>query len=144
MTTFRTALILCTGLALSSSASIAATISVASGAELQSAIVNAQPGDTILLARGVVYTGNFTLTDKGPSTGGLSGPSTITIRTSGDEGLAGEGERVLPTMAPLLAKIQSDNSASAILTAPGAHHWRLMLLEVVGNGFGELIALGDG
>jgi hypothetical protein len=32
-------------------ASIASTISVGSGAELQSAIVNAQPGDTILLAR---------------------------------------------------------------------------------------------
>jgi hypothetical protein len=144
MKTFRFALILCAGLVLRPPASIAATISVATGAELQSAIVNAQPGDTILLARGVVYTGNFMLTDKGPSTGGLSGPSTITIRTSGDEGLAGEGERVLPTMAPLLAKIQSGNSASAILTAPGAHHWRLMLLEVVGNGVGELIALGDG
>jgi hypothetical protein len=138
MKILRTALILCTGLALSSSGSIAATIPVASGAELQSAIVNAQPGDTILLARGVVYTGNFTLTDKGPST------STITIRTTGDDGLAHENERVLPSMAPLLAKLQSPNSAPVILTAPGAHHWRLMLIEVVGNGMGDLIALGDG
>src|SRR5882672_8475290 len=138
MKTFSTALILCTGLVLCSSASIASTISVASGAELQSAIVNAQPGDTILLARGVVYTGNFTLTDKGSST------STITIRTTGDDGLARENERVLPSMAPLLAKLQSPNSAPVILTAPGAHHWRLMLIEVVGNGMGDLIALGDG
>jgi hypothetical protein len=143
MTCFRTALILCTALALCPSASIASTISVASGAELQSAIVNAQPGDTILLARGVVYTGNFTLTDKG-SSGGLTGPSQITIRTSGDDGLARDGERVLPSMAPLLAKIQSGNSAPAILTAPGAHHWRLMLIEVFGSGTGDLIALGDG
>jgi hypothetical protein len=144
MTSFRTALILCTGLALRPSASIASTIAVASGAELQNAIVNAQPGDTILLARGVVYTGNFTLTDKGGSTGGLTGSLQITIRTTGDEGLARDGERVSPSMAPLLAKIQSGNSAPAILTAPGAHHWRLMLIEVVGNGAGDLIALGDG
>jgi hypothetical protein len=48
-------------------------------------------------------------------------------------------------MAPLLAKIQSPNSASPIQTAPGAHHWRLMLVEVAGNslGIGDLIALGD-
>ena len=31
-----------------------------------------------------------------------------------------------------------------MLTAPGAHHWRLMLIEVVGNGMGDLITLGDG
>jgi hypothetical protein len=141
MNTFRAALILCTGLVLHPSASIASTISVGSGAELQNAIVNAQPGDTILLARGVVYTGNFTLTDKGSSTGSTS---TITIRTTGDDGLAGDGQRVLPPMAPLLAKIRSPNSLPAILTAPGAHHWRLMLVEIVGNGLGDLIALGDG
>jgi hypothetical protein len=141
MKLFHSALIMCTGLVLCSSASIASTISVGSGAELQSAIVNAQPGDTILLARGVVYIGNFTLTDKGSSTGSTS---MITIRTTGDDGLAGDGQRVLPSMAPLLAKIQSPNSLPAILTAPGAHHWRLMLVEIVGNGLGDLIALGDG
>src|SRR5438093_2579093 len=121
MKLFRAALIMCSALLLRSSA-IASTISVASGAELQSAIVNAQPGDTILLARGVVYAGNFTLTDKGSSSGSTS---VITIRTNGDAGLAGDGERVAPSMAPLLAKIQSPNSLPAILTAPGAHHWRL-------------------
>ena len=133
-----TALGVCGALAVSASASIASTISVASGAELQSAIFTAQPGDTILLVRGAVYVGNFTLTDKGPST------AVITIRTAGDDGLAREGERVQPSMAPLLAKIQSPNSAPAILTAPGAHHWRLMLVEVAGNGGGDLITLGEG
>jgi len=137
-----TALGLCTGLVLCSSSSIASTISVASGPELQSAIVNAQPGDTILLARGVVYTGNITLVDKGSSSTASS--PLITIRTAGDDGLAREGERISPAMAPLLAKIESGNSAPAILTAPGAHHWRLMLVEVVGHGPGDLIALGDG
>jgi hypothetical protein len=132
---------LCTSLAYTAP-SIASTISVASGPELQAAIVNAQPGDTILLARGVVYTGNFTLIDKGSAS---ASTAMITIRTSGDDGLARDGERILPSMAMLLAKIQSPNSASPIQTAPGAHHWRLMLIEVVGNslGIGDLIALGD-
>jgi hypothetical protein len=141
MKIFCAALCLCTGLVLRPSASAASTISVASGAELQNAILNAQPGDTILLARGVAYIGNFTLTDKGSSS---DSTSMITIRTTGDDGLAGDGQRVLPSMAPLLAKIQSPNSLPAILTAPSAHHWRLMLVEIVGNGIGDLIDLGDG
>ncbi len=144
----RTALSVCAGLVLcvlNASTSIASTISVSSGPELQSALTSAQPGDTILLARGVVYTGNFTLPDRGPSTdSGQPGGSMITVRTSGDEGLARDGERVLPSMAPLLAKIQSGNGAPAIQTAPGAHHWRLLLVEIVGNGFGDLVTLGDG
>ena len=133
----RTALSVCAGLVLCvlhTSTSIASTISVSSGPELQSALTSAQPGDTILLARGVVYTGNFTLPDRGSSTdSGQPGGSMITICTSGDEGLARDGERVLPSMAPLLAKIQSGNSAPAIQTAPGAHHWRLLLVEIVGS-----------
>src|SRR5262245_55971638 len=120
---FVVALSLCAALA-SASPSGAATLSPASGPELQSAILNAQPGDTIVLARGVVYTGNFTLLDKGSSSGSTA---FITIRTAGDDGLARDGERVTPAMAPLLAKIQSGNSAPAIQTAPGAHHWTLML-----------------
>jgi hypothetical protein len=131
------ALALCTLSTLCASTSSASTISVASGGDLQSALTNAQPGDTILLARGGVYTGTFTLPDKG-------GSSVITIRTAGDDGLARDGERVSPAMAPLLAKIQSGSSAPAIQTASGAHHWRLMLLEVAGNGGGDLILLGDG
>jgi len=33
---------------------------------------------------------------------------------------------------------------TAIATAPGAHHWRLSLLEIVGNGVGDIVTLGDG
>ena len=77
-----TALCVCAALAVGASTSLASTISVASGAELQSALVTAQHGDTILLARGTLYLGNFTLPDKGPSA------LVITIRTTGDDGLA--------------------------------------------------------
>jgi len=142
MKTVVAALGLCASVALCPSSSIAATISVAAGSDLQSAIVNAKPGDTILLARGVVYVGNFTLTDKGSSTGSTA---MITIRTDGDSGLAADGQRVSPSMAPLLAKLQSpSNGAPVISTAPNAHHWKLMLVEIVGNSLGDLIDLGDG
>jgi hypothetical protein len=63
----------------------AATISVPAGGNLSQAITNAQPGDTIELARGATYVG------------------TITIRTSGDSGFPGPGGRVSPTNAGQLA-----------------------------------------
>jgi hypothetical protein len=117
----------------------AATIAVPAGGNLQSALTNAQPGDTIALDAGATYVGNFTLPNKGGST-------FITIRTGGDAGLPAEGGRISPDQAPLLAKIRSGNGAPAIQTAPGAHHWRLMLLEVQANagGGGDVVTLGDG
>ena len=114
----------------------AATIPVPAGGDLQGALVAAQPGDTILLQAGATYVGNFTLPNKG-------GASFITVQTGGG-GLAGEGARIGPG-APL-AKLRSPNGAPALATAPGAHHWRLVLLEFLANagGAGDIIALGDG
>jgi hypothetical protein len=116
-----------------------ATISVAAGGNLQQAITNAQPGDTIELARGASYVGNFTLVAK-------AGIAPITIRTSGDAGLPGTGGRIGPSNAGTLAILRSGNSAPAIQTAPGAHHWTLMLLEIQANakGAGDIVQLGDG
>src|SRR2546427_5149361 len=51
------------------------TIDVPPGADLQAALDQAQPGDTIRLAAGSVYTGAFTLPLK-------SGSGYITVRTS--------------------------------------------------------------
>ena len=48
---------------------------VNAGGDLQAAINNAQPGDTILLQAGATFTGNFILPNKG-------GSSYITIRSS--------------------------------------------------------------
>jgi len=138
MKIFRTALRVCAGLVLCASVSLASTISVRAGGDLQGAIMNAQPGDTILLARGAVFTGNFTLPNKG-------GSSTITIRTEGDTDLPGEGGRISPANSPLLAKLRSPNNGSPVLqTAPGAHHWTLALLEIAGSGGNDLVTLGDG
>jgi hypothetical protein len=117
----------------------ATTINAASTADLQAALVNAQPGDTIALEPSVVYVGNFTLPAKG------SASTFITIRTRGDDAVP-DGARVSPTDAVGFAKLRSPNGAPAVQTAPGAHHWRIQLVELQANagGDGDIVALGDG
>jgi PKD repeat protein len=113
---------------------------VPAGASLQAAINAAQPGDVIELQAGATYTGNFVLPVK-------SGASYITIRSTPDARLPGPGQRINPALhRALLAKIRSGNSMSALTTAPGAHHWRLQLLEFNANagGFSDIIKLGSG
>jgi hypothetical protein len=117
----------------------AATITVNAGGSLQTAINTAQPGDTILLQAGATFTGNFTLPAK-------SGTSYITIRSAAaDSSFPGPSSRIDPRYASLLPKIRSANTASALTTAAGAHHWRLQFLEFQANsgGLGEIIRLGS-
>ena len=114
-------------------------LTVPPGGDLQHAIERARPGDTILLTAGATYTGNFVLPDK-------SGSDFITIRTADTDGQPRPGQRVAPAHAAKLASLQSPNVLPALRTAPGAHHWRLQLLEFRSNknGAGDIIALGDG
>jgi hypothetical protein len=114
-------------------------IAVPAGGDLQDAINRAQPGDTISLARGAMFVGNYVLPAK-------AGTQFITIRTEGDDGLPAANQRINPTYAPQLAKLKSSNSAAVLRTEPGAHHWRLQLLEFQANvgGFTDIILLGDG
>jgi hypothetical protein len=115
-------------------------VTVNAGGDLQAAIDNAQPGDTIVLQAGATFTGNFVLPAK-------SGSSYVTITSSGDRStLPGDNTRIDPSYSPLLAKIQSPNSAPAIATAPFAHHYQLQLLEFLPNfqGLYDVIELGDG
>jgi hypothetical protein len=116
----------------------AATIAALSSADLQAALTNAQPGDTITLTPGAIYTGNFTLPKKG-------GASFITLQTRGT-GLPAAGTRISPAQAPGLAKLRSPNNLPALQTAEGAHHWRIVLIEFQANrgGAGDVITLGDG
>ncbi|MGH9141759.1 MAG: hypothetical protein ACRD2I_11560 [Vicinamibacterales bacterium] len=115
----------------------AATIAVPAGADLQQAINSALPGDTIALAPGATFVGSFTLPAK-------TGDTPITIRTAGENGLPPDGARISPAYAGGLAILRASNAGPAIRTAAGAHHWRLLLLEVQGVGGGDLITLGDG
>jgi hypothetical protein len=120
-------------------------VRVAAGANLQSAIDAAQPGDELLLAPGATYTGNFRLPNKGSST------MWITIRTDvSDAVLGAPGTRMTPSRAASanLAKIVTPSNVPAIATALSAHHYRL-----TGINFGAvspafdvngIIRLGDG
>lgn len=118
----------------------AATIHVPAGGDLQAAIDRAQPGDTILLAQGAEFVGNFVLPVK-------TGATFITIRSAASDGvLPRAGERIQPGHAPLLARLRSGNTMAVLRTAPGAHHWRLQHLEFAANsgGYGDILQIGDG
>jgi hypothetical protein len=116
------------------------TIRVPSGGNLQAALDAALPGDTVLLAQGATYKGNFVLRPK-------SGTAFITVQTEISEtGLLAAGVRLTPAAAAPLARIQSPNTMRALRTLPGAHHWRIQLVQFGPNdkGYGDIIELGDG
>jgi hypothetical protein len=117
----------------------ASTIAAQSSADLYAALTNAQHGDVIELQPGATYIGNFTLPAKG------GGDDFITIRTGGPDTVPANA-RVSPAVAASFAKLRSPNAQPVLQTAPGAHHWRLMLLELQANagGDGNILQLGDG
>jgi hypothetical protein len=115
-------------------------ITVDAGGDLQAALNTAQSGDTIVLQAGAIFTGNFVLPVK-------TGTSYITIRSSApDSALPLPTQRIDPSYAPQLPKIQSGNGMQAMVTAPGAHHYRLQSLEFLATfqGNGDILDLGDG
>src|SRR5438309_2370404 len=123
------------------SAPTGATITVPAGADFQAALNAAQPGDQILLAAGATYTGPFTLPVK-------AGNSWILIRSStADANLPAEGQRMKPSYAAVLPKIVSPDAGPAIQTAPGAHHYRFLGVEITTTATSlnyGLVLFGDG
>ncbi|MEQ1727930.1 MAG: carbohydrate-binding protein [Vicinamibacterales bacterium] len=116
------------------------TVTVLPGQDLQAAIDAARPGDTILLQAGGVYTGGLVLPER-------SGTDFITIRSAAaDSVLPPAGTRITPGFAGQLPKIVGGIAGvPAIMTALGAHHWRLQFLELVDTWpYGDILALGDG
>ncbi len=99
------------------------TISVAAGGNLQAALNSAQPGDTIELAAGATFTGNFVLPKK-------SGTGWVWIRTSAYGSLPPPGTRVAPGNASLMAKIVSPNTAPALIFDFSASFYRFSGLEI--------------
>src|SRR5262245_11380414 len=96
---------------------------VPAGGDLQAALNAAQPGDTIVLQAGVTYSGNFTLPVK-------SGTGWIYVQSSALSSLPAAGTRVGPGQASLMPKIVSPNTAAAVSTAPGAHNFRFVGIEI--------------
>jgi hypothetical protein len=102
-------------------------VHVPAGANLQTVINAAQPGDELLLAPGAAYVGNFTLPNKGATS------SWIVIRTDIPDATIGmPGTRMTPSRAAAanLAKIQSPNYMSVLTTDLGANHYRFMGVEI--------------
>ena len=122
-------------------ATTGAVVNVPAGGNLQTAINNAQPGDTVVLQAGASYTGNFVLPAK-------TGSDWIIIRTSSLTGISPEGTRISASQAGAMPKLLTPNAAPAIATAAGSHHYRLVGLEIgIANGvqinYG-IVAFGDG
>jgi hypothetical protein len=115
---------------------LALAISVPANGDLQAAIDRAKPGETIELEAGATYTGHFTLPVK-------DGDAVTTITTAG-AGKRMPQRRVTPADAAMLAKLRTPDQDPAIQAAPGAHHWRVLLVEVQGSDDGDLVSLGAG
>jgi poly-beta-1,6-N-acetyl-D-glucosamine synthase len=116
------------------------TISVPAAGDLQSALDDAQPGDTIVLVPGAQYVGSFRLPKK-------SGSEWITIQSdpAGPRPLPGPGVRVQPADAASMARVVGEG-ASAIIADPGAHHYRFVGVEIApapGTFVTNLVDLGD-
>ena len=116
------------------------SIQVPAGGNFQTALDAAKPGDEIVLAAGATYAGNFNLGNK-------SGTGWITIRGSAPpSSVPAAGQRITPAYASALPKIVTPNGNSAIITAPGAHHFRFVGVEItVAAGVGStnaLVAIG--
>ena len=115
------------------------TMTVGPGGDLQAAINSAQPGDTILLTPGAVYAGSFVLPLK-------AGSGYITIRSAApDSALPADGVRITPTSLPQLPRVQGGAAGMpAFTTAAGAHHYRLLFLEIVNTyRANNIVELGD-
>jgi hypothetical protein len=116
-----------------------ATINVGAGGNLQQALNSAQPGDEIVLAAGVTFTGNFTLPVKGSS-------GWILVRTSGS--IPAQGQRMTPSTAGGVARIVTNTVLPAIQTAPGTRGWRFVGIEFSATTsvttMTAIVSLGDG
>src|SRR6476620_4889609 len=96
---------------ISASATLAATLVVPSGGDLQAAINSAAPGDTIILDAGATYRGPFTLPKK-------TGDAYVTIQSSRAAEITG---RITPAQSGLLARLRANVGGDPIIsTAAGA------------------------
>jgi hypothetical protein len=113
------------------------TIHVAAGESLQAAIDQAKGGDLIALEPGATYQRPFELRRK-------EGEGWIVISSAAKD-LPPAGQRISPADTSKLATLVS-SSGTVLRAEPGAHHYRLVGLEIApadGEYLNTLIELGD-
>lgn len=117
------------------------TIVVNAGGNLQTAINNAVPGDTIVLQAGVTFTGPFTLPNK-------AGAGWIYIQSSAYASLPAPGTRVSIADAANMPKIVGTSAGgTAIQTNARAHNYRFVGIEIrpaPGQFVFNLVNIGSG
>src|SRR5438876_1399013 len=117
------------------------TIVVNAGGNLQTAINNAVPGDTIVLQAGATFTGPFTLPNK-------VGSGWIYIRSSAYAILPPPGTRVSIADSANMPKIVGTAAGvNAIRTNAQAHNYRFVGIEIMpaaGHFLYNLVAVGSG
>ncbi|MEO7096619.1 MAG: hypothetical protein ABI175_25400, partial [Polyangiales bacterium] len=119
------------------------TIPVKAGDDLQKAIDSASPGDVVSIDPAGTFKGPITLPKK-------TGDGWVTIRSSAADGTAlpKPGQRATPTHAKSMPKITAPSTEPGIRTAAGAHHYRLIGLEVLpvdeSVTIYQLVELGNG
>jgi hypothetical protein len=117
------------------------TYTLSQGANLQSAIDQAHPGDVILLAPGATFSGPFTLDAKSNST-----HQWITIETNNFS--LSDGIRVSPSNASSMAQILAPSYYPAIQTQPGSNYYILRGLNILPVNSSAvvdtLVTIGDG
>jgi poly-beta-1,6-N-acetyl-D-glucosamine synthase len=114
-------------------------VRVPAAGDLQRALDDARPGDSIELQSGATYTGPFRLRR-------VKGEGWIVITTSSSTALPKPGSRVAPAHAMLMARLRA-SSGPVITTDEGAHHYRLVGLDIApaaGVWLPALVQLGDG
>jgi cellulose synthase/poly-beta-1,6-N-acetylglucosamine synthase-like glycosyltransferase len=112
-------------------------VSVPAGGNLQQALDAARPGDRIELQSGATYEGPFRLRriDGDPAANPW-----IVVTSAPARGLPAPGTRVGPAHASAMARLRA--SSSAVVTAdPGAHHYRLIGLDIAPSPGSRLLAL---
>jgi hypothetical protein len=117
---------------------VSKTVWATSSAGLQRAIDAATPGTEIILTANTTYRGNYVLRNKNTTS-----TSYITIRSSAP---LNPGVRVTPGDRATLARVYASNNLPVFSTEPGAHHYRLVNLEIASPGYytGGLVTIGSG
>jgi Right handed beta helix region len=118
-----------------------ATLTVGAGDNLQTALDQAQLGDTIVLQAGATFTGPFKLPNK------TSGSGWIYVVSSKLASLPPAGQRVGPKDAVNMARILAPAYINALQTVVNSHHFRFVGIEFAPVAHAaevyELVAIGN-